>query len=60
MPRAGGDGARRAFCVDWEGSDGSTAQTLQGVMAETEQAIYAAAGEPFNINSPKQLGRDPV
>ena len=31
-------------------------QTLQGVMDETEQAIYAAAGETFNINSPKQLG----
>ena len=25
-------------------------------MDETEQAIYAAAGETFNINSPKQLG----
>ena len=31
-------------------------QTLQGVMDETEQAIYAAAEETFNINSPKQLG----
>ena len=31
-------------------------QTLQSVMDETEQAIYAAAGETFNINSPKQLG----
>ena len=31
-------------------------QTLQGVMDETERAIYAAAGETFNINSPKQLG----
>ena len=31
-------------------------QTLQDVMDETEQAIYAAAGETFNINSPKQLG----
>ena len=32
-------------------------ETLQGVMDETEQAIYAAAGETFNINSPKQLER---
>ena len=31
-------------------------QTLQAAMDETEQAIYAAAGETFNINSPKQLG----
>ena len=31
-------------------------ETLQRVMDETEQAIYAAAGETFNINSPKQLG----
>ena len=31
-------------------------QTLQTAMDETEQAIYAAAGETFNINSPKQLG----
>ena len=31
-------------------------ETLQGVMDETEQAVYAAAGETFNINSPKQLG----
>ena len=31
-------------------------QTLQTVMDETEQAVYAAAGETFNINSPKQLG----
>ena len=31
-------------------------ETLQGVMDETEQAIYDAAGETFNINSPKQLG----
>ena len=31
-------------------------ETLQGVMDETEQAIYDAEGETFNINSPKQLG----
>ena len=31
-------------------------QTLQTAMDETEQAIYDAAGETFNINSPKQLG----
>ena len=31
-------------------------ETLQRAMDETEQAIYAAAGETFNINSPKQLG----
>lgn len=29
---------------------------LTGRIAELEQEIYAAAGEEFNINSPKQLG----
>ena len=31
-------------------------QALAGRSGELEQAIYAMAGEPFNINSPKQLG----
>lgn len=30
--------------------------TLSARITELEQAIYAAAGEEFNINSPKQLG----
>ena len=31
-------------------------EMLSRTMDETEQAIYDAAGETFNINSPKQLG----
>ena len=31
-------------------------QALAGRSGELEQSIYAMAGEPFNINSPKQLG----
>ena len=31
-------------------------QALAGRSGELEQTIYAMAGEPFNINSPKQLG----
>ena len=30
---------------------------LQEAIDQTEQAIYQAAGETFNINSPRQLGR---
>ncbi len=32
-------------------------QMLSGEMAGLEQRIYEAAGAPFNINSPKQLGK---
>ena len=32
-------------------------QMLSGEMASLEQRIYEAAGAPFNINSPKQLGK---
>ncbi len=31
-------------------------EMLTQIMCETEEAIYEAAGEPFNINSPRQLG----
>ncbi len=32
-------------------------EMLSGEVAQLEQRIYAAAGAPFNINSPKQLGK---
>ena len=32
-------------------------EMLSGEMAALEQRIYEAAGAPFNINSPKQLGK---
>lgn len=32
-------------------------ETLQTSITQLEQQIYAAAGAPFNINSPKQLGK---
>ncbi len=32
-------------------------ETLQASITQLEQQIYAAAGVPFNINSPKQLGK---
>lgn len=43
------------FAVDREGLE-RFGRELAAVLAETEQEIYALAGEAFNINSPKQLG----
>ena len=31
-------------------------RSLEGRQADLEQLIFSAAGEPFNLNSPKQLG----
>lgn len=43
------------FPVDKQALDAFSAE-LSKAIAEEEQAIYALAGEQFNINSPKQLG----
>ncbi len=43
------------FLVD-RGALADFGAMLQSTIDQTEQAIYAEAGETFNINSPKQLG----
>ena len=49
------DMERAGFLVD-KGALSDFGTMLQEAMAQTEQAIYTAAGQSFNINSPKQLG----
>jgi len=46
---------RRGFLVDREAL-AAFGQMLQQTTLQLEQQIYEAAGETFNINSPKQLG----
>ncbi len=43
------------ICVDG-GKLRSLDRDLENRQAELEQLIFSAAGEPFNLNSPKQLG----
>ena len=45
----------QGFCVDKNALD-SFSEMLSKAVAEEEEAIWALAGERFNINSPKQLG----
>ncbi len=45
----------RGFEVD-KGALDEFSQTLERSVSEEEEAIWALAGEKFNINSPKQLG----
>ncbi len=46
---------RQGFCVD-KGALDRFSEMLTKAVAEEEEAIWALAGEEFNINSPKQLG----
>ncbi len=46
---------RQGFCVD-KNALNSFSEMLTNAVAEEEEAIWALAGEKFNINSPKQLG----
>ncbi len=46
---------RHGFCVDRDALE-NFSQMLETAVKEEEEAIWALAGEKFNINSPKQLG----
>ena len=50
------DMERSGFLVDGEAL-ARFGRELSDTIAQTEQRIYAAAGQQFNINSPKQLGK---
>ena len=47
---------QRGFLID-RAALAQFGETLQTSITQLEQQIYAAAGTPFNINSPKQLGK---
>ena len=47
---------QRGFLID-RAALAQFGKTLQTSITQLEQQIYAAAGAPFNINSPKQLGK---
>ena len=47
---------QRGFLID-RAALAQFSETLQTSITQLEQQIYAAAGAPFNINSPKQLGK---
>ena len=47
---------QRGFLID-RAALAQFGETLQASITQLEQQIYAAAGVPFNINSPKQLGK---
>ena len=47
---------QRGFLID-RAALAQFGETLQTSITQLEQQIYAAAGAPFNINSPKQLGK---
>ena len=47
---------QRGFLID-HAALAQFGETLQTSITQLEQQIYAAAGAPFNINSPKQLGK---
>ena len=47
----------RAGCRVDRGALAAFGEMLSGRIAQQEAAIYAMAGESFNINSPKQLGQ---
>ena len=47
---------QRGFLID-RAALAQFGETLQISITQLEQQIYAAAGAPFNINSPKQLGK---
>ena len=47
---------QRGFLID-RAALAQFGETLQTSITQLEQQIYAAAGAPFNINSPKQLGQ---
>ena len=47
---------QRGFLID-RAALAQFGETLQASITQLEQQIYAAAGAPFNINSPKQLGK---
>ena len=47
---------QRGFLID-RAALSQFGETLQTSITQLEQQIYAAAGAPFNINSPKQLGK---
>lgn len=49
------DMEKEGICMD-SASLREYGQRLEGSITELEQRIHAAAGEVFNINSPKQLG----
>ncbi len=49
---------QRGFLID-RAALAQFGETLQTSITQLEQQIYAAAGAPFNINSPKQLGNWP-
>ncbi|MEM0897162.1 MAG: DNA polymerase I [Verrucomicrobiota bacterium] len=46
---------REGICIDRDDL-GEIGKALGAKMAELEKRIFEAAGEPFNLNSPKQLG----
>ena len=47
---------QRGFLID-RAALAQFGETLQTSITQLEQQIYAAAGAPFNINSPRQLGK---
>ena len=47
---------QRGFLID-RAALAQFGETLQTSITQLEQQIYAAAGAPFSINSPKQLGK---
>ena len=47
---------QRGFLID-RAALAQFGEMLQASITQLEQQIYAAAGAPFNINSPKQLGK---
>lgn len=47
---------QRGFLID-RAALAQFGETLQTSITQLEQQIYSAAGAPFNINSPKQLGK---
>lgn len=47
---------QRGFLID-RAALAQFGESLQTSITQLEQHIYAAAGAPFNINSPKQLGK---
>ena len=47
---------QRGFLID-RAALAQFGETLQTSITQLEQQIYAAAGAPFHINSPKQLGK---